>query len=82
MVKKIPNLRKYKIFMCKHCGTVQVSMAIRTLKCVSCGKSSVMKGERDYGLSLVYYGSFDHPMDATRVCQEVKKRLAVKKDVL
>jgi len=41
-----------------------------------------MKGERDYGLSLVYYGSFDHPMDATRVCQEVKKRLAVKKDVL
>lgn len=71
------------VFRCCNCGSWQVKetrikVSEASFKCFSCGKSTKLKLKRSKvpGLNLSHYGPFDHPKQATVICQEIKKHEA------
>jgi hypothetical protein len=67
-------INKFWVFRCTNCGQwsvkeIRTELKKKTFNCFYCRKSVTVKQEIKYGLALIYKGPFEHPKQATEMCQ-------------
>jgi len=67
-------MKKFKILMCRKCGNIQVTSSQKMLKCVYCGKSSVIFSKKR-GLITKVYSTFDTGTEASKFIIEFKNKI-------
>lgn len=76
------------ILRCPKCGHYQVKEICsktnnlvytdRSLNCMGCGVSTIIKSKTKYGLNMLNKGPYNHPDIATAVIKEIKKQAGEK----
>jgi hypothetical protein len=59
----------YSVVSCPKCRAFQVTTSEKALRCVACGRQTVLGRVRETGC---FYGSYKHPGEASERCRALK----------